>query len=82
LSVNVKDEAERTLLGAILLDNRLIYECAELRAEWFALDAHRQIFSAMQRLDAAGKQIDTITGIGVGRQVRVGRRLRGSQRPP
>ena len=61
MSDNIQVEAERTLLGAILLDPRLIYECGSVRAEWFALSAHREIFSAMQRLDSSGKLIDTVT---------------------
>ncbi len=61
MSANATLDAERTILGAILLDNSLLHDCVELRADYFGLGAHRQIFSAMQALDSDGKPIDTVT---------------------
>ena len=44
-------EAERSILGAILLDNHSYNEAAEkLRAEDFSLDSHRRIYSRMSEL--------------------------------
>jgi len=55
-------EAERSILGAILLDNRAFYEAAEhLKPEDFSLDAHRRIYARMQELAESSRPIDTIT---------------------
>ncbi len=44
-------EAERSILGAILLDNHSYNEAAErLRAEDFSLDSHRRIYARMAEL--------------------------------
>jgi replicative DNA helicase len=41
-------EAERSLLGSILLRNEHFYDdCVELRVDDFSLDSHRKIYSAM-----------------------------------
>jgi replicative DNA helicase len=55
-------EAERTILGAILLDNHACNEAAEkLHADDFYLDSHRRIFGRMLELSETGKAIDIIT---------------------
>jgi replicative DNA helicase len=55
-------EAERSILGAILLDNHAYNEAAEhLRAEDFALDSHRRIFLRMVDLQETSRPIDLIT---------------------
>jgi replicative DNA helicase len=55
-------DAERTILGAILLDNTACNEAAEsLRPDDFYLDAHRRIFSRMMELSERGAAIDIIT---------------------
>jgi replicative DNA helicase len=55
-------DAERAILGAVLLDNLAFNQAAEwLRADDFSLDAHRRIYSRMCELSEASKQIDTIT---------------------
>jgi replicative DNA helicase len=55
-------DAERAILGAVLLDNFAFNQAAEwLRADDFSLDAHRRIYSRMADLSEASKQIDTIT---------------------
>ena len=47
----VSMEAERSILGAILLDNSLYDQAAEhLTADDFSLDAHRRIYSRMRDL--------------------------------
>ena len=55
-------EAERTILGAILLDNSVCNEAAEkLRPDDFYLDAHRRVYGRMLALNETGKAIDIIT---------------------
>jgi replicative DNA helicase len=55
-------EAERSILGAILLDNHAYNEAAEqLHAEDFSLDAHRRIFARMQELMETARAVDLIT---------------------
>jgi DnaB-like helicase N terminal domain/AAA domain len=55
-------DAERSILGAVLLDNQALLPAVErLRAEDFFLPQHRHIFSQMVKLDVAGTPIDTIT---------------------
>ncbi len=44
-------DAERSILGAILLDNLAFNEAAEkIRAEDFSLDSHRRIYTRMAEL--------------------------------
>jgi len=54
-------EAERSILGAILLDNLAIHEAAVLSPGDFYLDSHQRIFRRILELDGAGKGIDTVT---------------------
>ena len=54
-------QAEATVLGSILLDNRLFYECGDIKPDYFALEANQQVFAAMQDLDRTGKPIDMVT---------------------
>src|SRR5215475_13393488 len=55
-------EAERAILGAILLDNSACPQAAEfLRAEDFSLDSHRRIFLRMMELADTGRAIDFVT---------------------
>ena len=55
-------EAERSILGAILLDNHAFNEAAEhLKAEDFSLDSHRRIYSRMVELADSSRPIDLIT---------------------
>jgi replicative DNA helicase len=55
-------EAERSILGAILLDNHAYNEAAEkLRAEDFSLDSHRRIYSRMSELVDARRAVDIVT---------------------
>lgn len=61
MPVNVNEHAERTLLGSLLLDNRLMIECLFLRPEWFGLETNRRIFRAMKHLDTEGNPIDVVT---------------------
>jgi replicative DNA helicase len=55
-------EAERSILGAILLDNHAYYEAAEhLAREDFSLDSHRRIYARMVDLAESSRAIDQIT---------------------
>ena len=55
-------EAERSILGAILLDNFAYNQAAEsLKPENFSLDSHRRIYSRMVDLAESAKAIDLIT---------------------
>jgi replicative DNA helicase len=55
-------EAERSILGAILLDNHAYNQAAEhLKAEDFSLDSHRRIYSRMVDLAESSRPIDMIT---------------------
>jgi replicative DNA helicase len=55
-------DAERTILGAILLDSNAILEAGEtLVADDFSLDSHRRIFLRMSELNDAGTTIDIVT---------------------
>ena len=55
-------DAERTILGAILLDNAAHSEAAEKLAEDdFSLDSHRRIFLRMTELMNASRAVDIVT---------------------
>ncbi|HEV2171351.1 MAG TPA: replicative DNA helicase [Candidatus Binatus sp.] len=55
-------EAERSILGAILLDNFAYNQAAEhLRTEDFSLDSHRRIYTRMVDLAESSRPIDMIT---------------------
>ena len=55
-------DAEKTILGAILLDNTAQSEAAErLEADDFSLDSHRRIYLRMSELRDAGRQVDIVT---------------------
>jgi replicative DNA helicase len=55
-------EAERSILGAILLDNFAYNQAAEhLRTEDFSLDSHRRIYARMVDLAESSRPIDQIT---------------------
>jgi replicative DNA helicase len=55
-------EAERSILGAILLDNHAYNTAAEhLRPDDFSLDAHRRIYMRMIDLSESSRPIDLIT---------------------
>src|SRR5512133_1863559 len=55
-------EAERSILGAILLDNQLYDQAAtSLQADDFSLDAHRRIYGRMMELSDSARPIDIIT---------------------
>jgi replicative DNA helicase len=55
-------DAEKTILGAILLDNAAHAEAAEkLESEDFSLDSHRRIFLRMTELMNAQRAVDIVT---------------------
>ncbi len=55
-------DAEKTILGAILLDNSAHSEAAEkLEADDFSLDSHRRIFLRMSELMDTQRAVDIVT---------------------
>ena len=57
-------DAERAVLGAVLLDNQLFDQATEIiGAEDFYLPAHSKIYTKMSLLSAASKPIDPVTMI-------------------
>jgi replicative DNA helicase len=55
-------DAEKTILGAILLDNTAHSEAAErLEAEDFSLDSHRRIYIRMSEIIDAQRPVDIVT---------------------
>ncbi len=55
-------DAERTILGAILLDNAAHAEAAEhVKPDDFSLDSHRRIFLRMGELIDTGRAVDIVT---------------------
>ncbi len=55
-------DAEKTILGAILLDNAAHAEAAEaLKSDDFSLDSHRRIFLRMSELVDSGRTVDIVT---------------------
>lgn len=55
-------EAEKSVLGAILLDNESYLEASEgLSAEDFSLDSHRRIYARMVHLLESDRPVDMIT---------------------
>jgi replicative DNA helicase len=55
-------DAERFVLGSILLDDSLFVEvAASLEAEDFSLEKHRRIFLRMGELNSRGERVDRLT---------------------
>jgi len=55
-------EAERAVLGAVLVNSSLFDQVAEiLKPHDFYLDTHQRIYSSMEALSSASSPIDTIT---------------------
>jgi len=55
-------DAEKTILGAILLDNAAHAEAAEtLQPDDFSLDSHRRIYLRMGELIDSGRAVDIVT---------------------
>lgn len=54
-------EAERTILGAIMLDNKYLDEASSLKESDFSSEQHRIIFNAMNQMFETGETIDTVT---------------------
>jgi replicative DNA helicase len=54
-------DAERTIIGAIMLDNAALDQTKEIKPDDYSLDSHRRIFLAMNQLKDAGSTIDIVT---------------------
>ncbi len=56
------DAAERSVLGAVLLDKEVFFKVSEIvRADDFYSAANKEIFAAMAELNSIGEPIDVIT---------------------
>ena len=55
-------EAEKTVLGSLLLDGELIKEC-RLTEQYFSLSVHKSIFQLMRKMEEEGQPIDLVTFI-------------------
>jgi len=55
------DEAEQSVLGALLLDNDAIDRISDLRADQFYRYDHRIIFEAISRMIMANRRADVVT---------------------
>ena len=54
-------EAEQSVIGALLLDNRVFDKLGELRADEFYNAGHQRIFEAMHAAWVAGQTFDAVT---------------------
>ena len=54
-------DAERSILGAIMLDNACFYQCADLAGRSFALDSHQRIFARIGEMMDANRAVDIVT---------------------
>jgi replicative DNA helicase len=55
-------DAEKTMLGCVLLDPGCLYRVLPLmKAQDFSLDSHRRIYHAIAELAEAGKPVDALT---------------------
>ena len=55
-------DAEKSILGGILLDNKAYIEASEgLQSEDFSLDSHRRIYRRMADLMESGRPVDMVT---------------------
>lgn len=54
-------DAERSILGAVLLDVQVFGQTAPLSHDDFSLDGHRRIFARMRSMSDRGVPVDMIT---------------------
>lgn len=54
-------EAERSVLGAILLDNKALDDAGELRAADFFLDQHRKVYARMLEMHERQEPVELVT---------------------
>lgn len=52
---------EASILGGVIIDNRVLAELEEVEVDDFLHYPHMVVFEAMRNLDAAGKPIDVVT---------------------
>lgn len=54
-------DAERSILGGVLLENTCFYDCGEIGGLTFSLDSHRRIFARMEELISSRRAVDIVT---------------------
>ena len=55
-------EAEKTVLGSLLIDGELIKEC-RLTEQYFSLSVHKSIFQLMRKMEEEGNRLIFVTFI-------------------
>jgi replicative DNA helicase len=55
------DQAEKTILGAMMLEDSAFIEADTLEPSDMYLDSHRKLFTVMRTMRAAGEAVDTVT---------------------
>jgi replicative DNA helicase len=73
-------DAERLVLGSVLLDNSCFDDVAVLEND-FALETHGRIFKRMRDLRERDERIDRVTVFQRAQQARRGRGMRRTQLP-
>ncbi len=56
-------EAEKTILGVLMLDNERFYECVDLQPHMFSLDSHRRIYRHISQQIENDESVDLVTMI-------------------
>jgi replicative DNA helicase len=54
-------DAERSIIGGIMLDNAAFYECADISEYSFALDSHSVIFRRIAEMMGSNQMVDLLT---------------------
>lgn len=54
-------DAERSVLGSILLDNQAFFDCPDLNSDHFYKEAHRRIYTAAKTLITNSTPVDSVT---------------------
>ncbi len=71
-------DCEKSILGAVLLDDTCFHRLVDLRPDDFYLDAHRRIFAAMTALASTGNPVDLVSLTGELKQSADFERIGGS----
>ena len=54
-------DAERSILGGIMVDNACFYQCNELTPNSFALESHQRIFARIAEMMGENRAVDIVT---------------------
>ena len=56
-----EESAERSVIGALLLDNASIYNCEFLKPDMFGFEKYKQVFSIISKMIADNHPADVVT---------------------